>query len=81
MTAYAGRFGEDAEQWAIAGMLHDFDYEIHPHAPLHPMKGAEILAARDVPPDVVYAILAHADYSGMPRRSLLALRPSASNAR
>ena len=71
MTAYAGRFGEDAERWAIAGMLHDFDYEIHPHAPLHPMKGAEILAARGVPPDVVYAILAHADYSGMPRRSLL----------
>ena len=71
MTAYAGRFGEDAERWAIAGMLHDFDYEIHPHAPLHPMMGAEILAARGVPPDVVYAILAHADYSGMPRRSLL----------
>ncbi len=71
MTAYAGRFGEDAERWAIAGMLHDFDYEMHPLAPHHPMKGAEILAARGVPPDVVYAILAHADYSGMPRRSLL----------
>jgi predicted hydrolase (HD superfamily) len=71
MTAYAGRFREDAERWAIAGMLHDFDYEIHPHAPHHPTKGAEILAARGVPPEVVYAILAHADYSGMPRRSLL----------
>ena len=71
MTAYAGRFGEDAERWAIAGMLHDFDYEMHPRAPHHPMKGAEILAARGVPSDVVYAILAHADYSGMPRRSLL----------
>jgi predicted hydrolase (HD superfamily) len=71
MTAYAGRFGEDAERWAIAGMLHDFDYEMHPHAPHHPMKGAEILAARGVPSDVVYAILAHADYSGMPRRALL----------
>ena len=71
MTAYAGRFGEDAERWAIAGMLHDFDYEMHPRAPHHPMKGAEILAARGVPADVVYAILAHADYSGMPRRSLL----------
>jgi putative nucleotidyltransferase with HDIG domain len=71
MTAYAGRFGEDAERWAIAGMLHDFDYEMHPHAPRHPMKGAEILAARGVPSDVVYAILAHADYSGMPRRARL----------
>jgi predicted hydrolase (HD superfamily) len=35
------------------------------------MKGAEILAARGLPPEIVYAILAHADYSGMPRRSLL----------
>ena len=71
MTAYAGRFGADPERWAIAGMLHDFDYEMHPHAPHHPVKGAEILHARGVPDDVVYAILAHADYSGMPRRSLL----------
>jgi putative nucleotidyltransferase with HDIG domain len=71
MRAYAGRFGADAEVWGIAGMLHDFDYEMHPHAPRHPMKGGEILAARDVAPEVVYAVLAHADYSGMPRRSLL----------
>jgi predicted hydrolase (HD superfamily) len=71
MTAYAGRFGEDAERWAIAGMLHDFDYEMHPHAPHYPMKGAQIFAARGVPSHVVYAILAHADYSGMPRRALL----------
>jgi len=71
MRAYAERFGEDAERWGIAGMLHDFDYEVHPHAPHHPMKGAEILTTRGVDPDLVYAILAHADYSGMPRVSRL----------
>ena len=71
MRAYAARFGEDPERWGIAGMLHDFDYEMHPRAPHHPMKGAEILAARGVPADIVYAILAHADYAGMPRLSLL----------
>ena len=71
MRAYAARFGEDPERWGIAGMLHDFDYEMHPRAPHHPMKGAEILTARGVPPDLVYAILAHADYSGMPRVSRL----------
>ena len=71
MRAYAARFGEDPERWGIAGMLHDFDYEMHPRAPHHPMKGAEILTARGVPPDIVYAILAHADYSGMPRVSRL----------
>ena len=71
MRAYAARFGEDPQRWGMAGMLHDFDYEMHPRAPHHPMKGAEILTARGVPPDVVYAILAHADYSGMPRVSRL----------
>ena len=71
MRAYAGRYGEDEEAWGVAGMLHDFDYEMHPRAPSHPMKGAEILLARRVPDHVVYAILAHADYSGMPRVSLL----------
>jgi len=71
MRAYADRFHEDAETWGVAGMLHDFDYEMHPHAPHHPMKGAEILLARGIPPHVVNAILAHADYSGMPRLALL----------
>jgi putative nucleotidyltransferase with HDIG domain len=67
MRAYAARFGEDPERWGIAGMLHDFDYEMHPRAPHHPVKGAEILVARGVEREIVYAILAHADYSGMPR--------------
>ena len=71
MRAYAARFGEDPDRWGLAGMLHDFDYEMHPRAPHHPMKGAEILTARGLAPDLVYAILAHADYSGMPRVSLL----------
>jgi len=71
MRAYAGRFQEDPDTWGVAGMLHDFDYEMHPRAPHHPMKGGEILLARGVPAHVVYAILAHADYSGMPRVALL----------
>jgi putative nucleotidyltransferase with HDIG domain len=71
MRAYAVRFGEDPERWGIAGMLHDFDYEMHPRAPHHPLKGAEILTARGLSIDLVYAIVAHADYSGTPRRSLL----------
>jgi putative nucleotidyltransferase with HDIG domain len=71
MRAYALRYGEDVESWGIAGLLHDFDYEMHPRAPHHPLKGAEILTARGVPAPVVYAVLAHADYAGMPRASLL----------
>ena len=71
MRAYAATYGEDPETWGVAGMLHDFDYEMHVRAPAHPLKGAEILLARGVPDPIVYAILAHADYSGMPRTSLL----------
>ena len=71
MRAYALRYGQDPEPWGVAGMLHDFDYEMHPAAPHHPMKGAEILLARGAAPAVVHAILAHADYSGFPRVSLL----------
>jgi putative nucleotidyltransferase with HDIG domain len=71
MRAYADRYHADPETWGVAGMLHDFDYEMHPAAPHHPMKGAEILLARGAAPEVVHAILAHADYSGFPRASLL----------
>ena len=71
MRAYARRYGEPEDVWSIAGMLHDFDYEMHPRAPHHPLKGVEILLARGVDPVIVHAILAHADYSGVPRRSLL----------
>lgn len=71
MRAYAAKYGEDADAWGAAGTLHDFDYEVHPRAPHHPVKGAELLLARRVPPAIVHAVLAHADYSGVPRVSLL----------
>ena len=71
MRAYARRYGEDEERWGMAGLLHDFDYEMHPDAPRHPVKGAEILVRRGVADPIVYAVLAHADYSGYPRVSLL----------
>jgi len=71
MRAYARRYGGDPETWGIVGLLHDFDYEIHPAAPQHPMKGAEILRARGLADPLIYAILCHADYSGCPRVSLL----------
>lgn len=71
MRAYAQKYRGAPETWGIVGLLHDFDYEMHPAAPQHPLKGAEILRARGVPAPVVYAILSHADYSGCPRMSLL----------
>jgi predicted hydrolase (HD superfamily) len=71
MVAYAGKFGEDESLWAITGLLHDFDWEIHPSAPDHPMKGEAILESRGVSLEIRRAILSHANYSGVPRVSLL----------
>ncbi|MFN3324951.1 MAG: HDIG domain-containing metalloprotein [Bryobacteraceae bacterium] len=71
MIAYARGFGEDEEKWAVTALLHDFDWEIHPQAPDHPMKGEPILAARGVSEEVRRAILSHANYSGVPRETLM----------
>ena len=70
MTAYAEKYGEDREQWAVTALLHDFDWEMHPAAPDHPMKGEPILAERGVDEETRRAILSHANYSGVPRVSL-----------
>ncbi len=72
MRAYARKFGEDEERWGITGLLHDFDYEMYPDAPDHPLKGSEILKARGYPDDVRDAILAHASHTGVPRVSRMA---------
>src|SRR5579871_3400116 len=71
VAEYARKFGEDEEKWRITALLHDFDWEIHPDAPDHPTKGEPILAARGVEEEIRRAILSHADYTGVPRLSLL----------
>jgi putative nucleotidyltransferase with HDIG domain len=77
MRAYAARFGEDAERWGLAGLVHDFDYERWPndaHSPTeeHPAEGVRILRERGWPEDILEAILGHANYSGVPRTTRLA---------
>ncbi len=69
MRAYARKFGGDEEQWGIAGLLHDFDYEAHPNPEEHPVKGAAIMRQRGWPEEIIYAIMCHADYLGLERKS------------
>lgn len=71
VVAYARKFGADEQKWSVTALLHDFDYEMHPDAPDHPMKGEAILAQRGVDEEIRRAILSHANYSGVPRVSLL----------
>ena len=71
VVAYAREFGEDEGTWSVTALLHDFDYEMHPDAPDHPMKGEPMLAERGVSEEIRRAILSHANYSGVPRESRL----------
>ena len=71
MRFYAEKLGEDVELWGLAGLLHDFDWEIHPTAEGHPTAGAPILRERDVPEVIVRAILSHADHTGIQRDTLM----------
>jgi putative nucleotidyltransferase with HDIG domain len=71
VTAYARKFGEDENKWSVTALLHDFDWEIHPELPDHPIKGEPILAERGVDEEIRRAILSHADFTGVPRQSLL----------
>lgn len=71
MRAYAVRFGGDPDVWGLAGLLHDFDWEIHPNAQQHPREGEPILRAAGVPEDVIYAIQAHAEYLNLERKTWL----------
>ena len=59
MRWYAPKLDGDPDRWGMAGLLHDFDWEIHPTSEQHPVEGAPILRDRGVPEDVVQAILAH----------------------
>ncbi len=67
MRAYARRFGEDADTWAVVGLLHDFDYERYPDAENHPFRGAEWSAPPRAGRNTGHAIPAHASYNGVPR--------------
>ncbi len=67
MRFYAGKFGEDAENWELTGLLHDFDWEIHPTLEDHPLAGGPILRERGVPEEIIRAVMSHADHTGVPR--------------
>lgn len=69
MRFYAERLAGDPDLWGLAGLLHDFDWEIHPDLHRHPAEGAPILRRHGCPEDVVQAILSHnSEGTGVERR-------------
>jgi len=72
MRRLAQRFGEEEEKWALAGLLHDIDYDdTKDHPELHSLEGARMLAEMGLPEDVVYAVKVHNDRHGLPRTGLM----------
>ena len=69
MRFYAEKLGEgeEVERWGLIGLLHDFDWEIHPTLDQHPQDGAPILRERGVPEEIIQDILSHADHLHLPR--------------
>ncbi len=78
MRWYAKKFDcsdADIERWGIAGLLHDFDYEMFPEpvAPNgHPYKGNQILTEMGYDDEIKEAIMGHAAYTGVARTSQMA---------
>jgi len=71
VRGYARTAGENEEDWGLVALLHDFDYERYPTPEDHPFRGCDELRRRGYPEWVLRAILSHANYSGVPRESLL----------
>jgi putative nucleotidyltransferase with HDIG domain len=71
MRFYAKLYGEDEDKWGVVGILHDFDWEIHPDAARHPKDGAPILREKGVDEEIIRAILSHAPYTDVSRDSMM----------
>ena len=74
-AARRGLVGEDITQlveiYSATGLLHDFDYELHPSPEEHPYFGVRVLEERGWPDEIRHAILGHAECTGTPRLSHL----------
>jgi predicted hydrolase (HD superfamily) len=68
---YAEKYDQDVELWGITGLLHDYDWEIHPTLDQHPVAGIPLLREAGVPEDALHAILAHGIETGVPRTTQL----------
>ena len=71
MRAYARAAGEDDETWGLAGLVHDFDWEVCPTPEDHPTYGAEILRSRGFSEEIVKAVLSHGNHTGVPRETAM----------
>ncbi len=74
MRAYALKYGEDEELWGVTGLIHDFDYPNENLSPVeeHPSSGVAILRENGWPDEVLHAVMAHAEHTGVEPETLMA---------
>lgn len=72
MESYAEKLNEDKEKYFVTGLLHDFDWEIHPSMEEHPSEGVKMLREMGVSEDICEAIMGHSNHTGVARVSNLA---------
>ena len=72
MRKMAGKYNGDPDEWGITGLMHDFDYEMHPTIEEHPYIGNEILKSKGYPESITQAIMGHATYTGVSRETDMA---------
>jgi putative nucleotidyltransferase with HDIG domain len=73
MRAYARKWGEDEEAYAVTGLIHDLDYERYPDLDTgHPRYAIKELEGRGYPQEVIDAVAGHADFMGVPRETRMA---------
>src|SRR5215213_8482490 len=73
MRAYARKWDEDEELYAITGLVHDLDYERYPDLETgHPRHALKELEARGYPQEVIDAVAGHAEFLGVPRQTRMA---------
>ena len=72
MRKMAGNYNGDPDEWGITGLMHDFDYEMHPTIEEHPYIGNEILKSKGYPESITQAIMGHATYTGVSRETDMA---------
>ena len=73
MRAYARKFDEDEELWAVTGIVHDLDYERYPDLDTgHPRHAIEELRRLGYPHEVVEAVAGHAAFLNVPRETVMA---------
>ena len=73
MRAYARKWGEDEELYAVTGLLHDLDYERFPDLGTgHPRKALELFERTGYPRELIDAVAGHATFLGVPRETRMA---------